>query len=65
MGWVVDHMKIEKLKNGDFCFFYHSDIKSRRVVSMVEVVREWYEEREEVDAKTMREMKAAVGLAEI
>ncbi|XP_056855402.1 uncharacterized protein LOC108823421 isoform X2 [Raphanus sativus] len=29
---------------GDLCFFYHSGTKSRCVVGVVEVAREWYED---------------------
>lgn len=60
------HMK--NMKIGDLCFFYHSGAKSRRVVGVVEVVRQWYEEGEgggAVDVKALGEMKAAVGLAEM
>ncbi|KAH6789903.1 thymocyte nuclear-like protein [Perilla frutescens var. frutescens] len=58
------HMK--SMKMGDLCFFYHSGAKSRRVVGVVEVSREWYEEDGgAVDVKAVGEMKAAVGLAEM
>ncbi|XP_073271043.1 uncharacterized protein [Primulina huaijiensis] len=53
---------------GDLCFFYHSGAKSRCVVGVVSVVREWYEDDDgggAVDVKMVGEMKAAVGLAEM
>lgn len=56
------------MRVGDLCFFYHSGTKFRRVVGVVEVVREWYEEGDgggAVDVKAVGEMKTAVGLAEM
>ncbi|GFP88653.1 thymocyte nuclear protein 1 [Phtheirospermum japonicum] len=59
------YMKCMRL--GDLCFFYHSGTKFRRVVGVVEVVREWYEEGGGgvVDGKAVEEMTTAVGLAEM
>ncbi|EYU37557.1 hypothetical protein ABFS82_02G046200 [Erythranthe guttata] len=60
---------MKSMAAGDLCFFYHSGAKFRRVVGVVEVVREWYEEEEEgggvVDVKAVGEMATAVGLAEM
>ncbi|KAG8368509.1 hypothetical protein BUALT_Bualt15G0053000 [Buddleja alternifolia] len=53
---------------GDLCLFYHSGTKFRRVVGVVEVVREWYEDGEgggAVDVKAVGEMSTAVDLAEM
>ncbi|KAL6517519.1 hypothetical protein OROMI_033220 [Orobanche minor] len=53
---------------GDLCFFYHSGTKFRRVVGVVEVVREWYDEGDgggALDVKAVGEMEKAVGLAEM
>ncbi|KAL3843845.1 hypothetical protein ACJIZ3_001248 [Penstemon smallii] len=54
---------MKSMRVGDLCFFYHSGTKSRRVVGVVEVVREWYEDA--VDVKAVGEMKTAVGLGEM
>ncbi|EPS73202.1 hypothetical protein M569_01557, partial [Genlisea aurea] len=59
---------MKAMKSGDLCFFYHSGAKFRRVVGVVQVVREWYEESGgggAVDVKAVGEMKAAVDLAEM
>lgn len=53
---------------GDHCFFYHSGTKFRRVVGVVAVVREWYEEGDgggAVDVKAVGELKRPVGLGEM
>lgn len=59
---------MKSMRLGDLCFFYHSGAKSRRVVGVVSVVREWYEDDDgggAVDVKMVAEMNAAVGLAEM
>ncbi|XP_073023322.1 uncharacterized protein [Primulina eburnea] len=59
---------MKSMRLGDLCFFYHSGAKSRRVVGVVSVVREWCEDDDgggAVDVKMVGEMKAAVGLAEM
>ena len=55
---------------GDLCFFYHSGAKARRVVGVVSVVREWYEEGDgggggAVDVRCVGEMRRAVDLGEM
>lgn len=53
---------------GDLCFFYHSGTKSRHVVGVVTVTREWYEEGDgsgAVDVKAIGVMKTLVGLAQM
>lgn len=56
---------MKSMRIGDLCFFYHSGTKSRRVVGVVEVTREWYKDEEAVDVKAVGEMKSPVGLAEM
>ncbi|XP_075518332.1 uncharacterized protein LOC142552529 [Primulina tabacum] len=59
---------MNSMRLGDLCFFYHSGAKSRRVVGVVSVVREWYEDDDgggAVDVKMVGEMNTAVGLAEM
>ncbi|KAG2311028.1 hypothetical protein Bca4012_025495 [Brassica carinata] len=54
---------------GDLCFFYHSGTKSRCVVGVVEVAREWYADDGEgegaVDVKAVGEMRRFVDLKEM
>ncbi|KAJ4716109.1 thymocyte nuclear protein 1-like [Melia azedarach] len=62
------HMKSMKLD--DLCFFYHSGASARRVVGVVSVVREWYEEEGEgktgaVDVKEVGMMRQTVDLKEM
>ncbi|XP_074321548.1 uncharacterized protein LOC141658511 [Silene latifolia] len=60
------HLKSMKL--GDLCFFYHSGSKCRRVVGVVEVVKEWYEDDDggiAVDVAEVGEMRRWVDLAEM
>ncbi|KAL7186266.1 hypothetical protein ACSBR2_028085 [Camellia fascicularis] len=62
----------EKEKNlksmclGDLCFFYHFDPKARRIVGVVSVVQEWYEDDDgAVDVRAVGEMKRSVDLKEL
>ncbi|GAB2219332.1 hypothetical protein Drorol1_Dr00006967 [Drosera rotundifolia] len=59
------HMKSMHLN--DLCFFYHSGPKSRRVVGVVRVVKEWYEEAGEgvLDVEAVGEMRRPVELGEM
>ncbi|KAJ0245933.1 EVE domain-containing protein [Hirschfeldia incana] len=53
---------------GDLCFFYHSGAKSRCVVGVVEVAREWYADDDgegAVDVKAVGEMRRFVDLKEM
>ncbi|KAL7164880.1 hypothetical protein ACSBR2_040719 [Camellia fascicularis] len=51
---------------GDLCFFYHSGPKARRIVGLVSVVREWYEnDGGAVDVRAVGEMKRPVDLKEL
>ncbi|GAB4853448.1 hypothetical protein Ancab_017638 [Ancistrocladus abbreviatus] len=58
---------LKSMKVGDLCFFYHSGPKARRIVGVVEVVREWYEDDGggAVDVKAVGEMRRAVDLKEM
>ncbi|KAI3832185.1 hypothetical protein MKX03_012744 [Papaver bracteatum] len=52
---------MKSMKLGDLCFFYHSGNKSRRIVGVVSVIKEWYftddEDKEgAVDVKEVGEM---------
>ncbi|XP_004511323.1 uncharacterized protein [Cicer arietinum] len=52
----------------DLCFFYHSGPKSRRIVGVVSVVREWYTDDVDggaVDVKAVGEMRRAGDLKEM
>lgn len=62
---AINHLKSFKLN--DLCFFYHSGTKSRRVVGVVTVVREWYEDDSggAVDVKAVGEMRRVVDLKEM
>ncbi|KAI5661199.1 hypothetical protein M9H77_20522 [Catharanthus roseus] len=59
---------MKSMRSGDLCFFYHSGSKSRRVVGVVSIVREWYTDDNgegAVDVKAVGEMRKPVDLAEI
>ncbi|XP_076904156.1 uncharacterized protein LOC143559467 [Bidens hawaiensis] len=68
---VKNHQALNHLKSArlhDLCFFYHSGAKSRSVVGVVSVVREWYEDDAgagAVDVKAVGEMWRAVDLKEM
>ncbi|KAK9163636.1 hypothetical protein Syun_004538 [Stephania yunnanensis] len=57
------------MKRGDLCFFYHSGSKFRRIVGVVSVAKEWYEDEEEeegvVDVMAVGEMRRVVDLKEM
>jgi predicted RNA-binding protein with PUA-like domain len=62
---------MKAMKNGDRVFFYHS-VKEKRIVGIVEVVREYYPDHTDpsgrfgmVDVKTVRPFAEAVELAAI
>ncbi|XP_059298325.1 uncharacterized protein LOC132051032 [Lycium ferocissimum] len=59
---------MKSMKIGDLCFFYHSGSKARRVVGVVSVAREWYEDGDgggAVDVKAVGEMRRVVELGEM
>ncbi|KAI3883949.1 hypothetical protein MKW92_021380 [Papaver armeniacum] len=61
---------MKSMKLGDLCFFYHSGNKSRRIVGVVSVIKEWYftdgEEKDgAVDVKEVGEMNRPVDLKEM
>lgn len=58
---------MKSMKLDDLCFFYHSGSKSRSVVGVVSVIREWYEEDGGVvvDVKEVGMMRNAVDLKEM
>ncbi|CAH8296699.1 unnamed protein product [Eruca vesicaria subsp. sativa] len=59
---------LKSMTLGDLCFFYHSGSKSRCVVGVVEVSREWYDDDEgegAVDVKAVGEMRTFVDLKEM
>ncbi|CAI9104236.1 OLC1v1002868C2 [Oldenlandia corymbosa var. corymbosa] len=60
---------MKSMRAGDYCFFYHSGAKARRVVGVVAVIREWYgedtDEGPAVDVKEVGEMRRHVDLAEM
>ncbi|KAL8234667.1 hypothetical protein R6Q59_020767 [Mikania micrantha] len=69
---VKNHQARNNLKSArlhDLCFFYHSGIKSPRVVGVVTVVREWYEDDDggggSVDVRAVGEMRRPVDLTEM
>jgi len=62
---------MKAMKNGDRAFFYHS-VNEKRVVGIVEVVREYYPDPSDasgrfgmVDVKALRPLEAPVTLAQI
>ncbi|KAL2893283.1 Thymocyte nuclear protein 1 [Bienertia sinuspersici] len=60
---------LKSMKMGDLCFFYHSGAKARRVVGVVKVVNECYDDGDDggvaVDVAEVGEMRRVVELAEI
>ncbi|XP_010029869.2 thymocyte nuclear protein 1 [Eucalyptus grandis] len=65
---------LKSMRLRDLCLFYHSGAKARRVVGVVEVAREWYEDDGgggggggdgAVDVRTVGEMRRRVELAEL
>lgn len=59
---------MKSMRIGDFCFFYHSGSKARRVVGVVSVIREWYADDSgegAVDVKAVGEMRRPVDLGEM
>ncbi|KAI3803761.1 hypothetical protein L1987_31923 [Smallanthus sonchifolius] len=71
---VKNHQALKHLKSfrlNDLCFFYHSGIKSPRIVGVVTVVREWYEDDDDdtvggaVDVQAVGEMRRTVDLKEM
>ncbi|CAL0310123.1 unnamed protein product [Lupinus luteus] len=58
---------MKSMSLNDLCFFYHSGPKARRIVGVVKVIREWYEEGKEgaVDVKAVGEMRRPVDLKEM
>ncbi|KAK9743183.1 hypothetical protein RND81_03G222700 [Saponaria officinalis] len=58
---------LKSMKLGDLCFFYHSGTKSRKIVGVVVVVKECYDDGDgvAVDVEAVGEMRRAVGLAEM
>ncbi|ESQ51098.1 hypothetical protein EUTSA_v10023010mg [Eutrema salsugineum] len=61
---------LKSMTLGDLCFFYHSGTKSRCVVGVVEVTREWYSDDDDngegaVDVKAVGEMRRFVDLKEM
>ncbi|CAA2953989.1 thymocyte nuclear 1 [Olea europaea subsp. europaea] len=60
---------MKSMRIGDLCFFYHSGTKARRVVGVVCVERQWYEDDSDgggaVDVKKVGEMGRPVDLAEM
>ncbi|CAH2051934.1 unnamed protein product [Thlaspi arvense] len=61
---------LKSMTLGDLCFFYHSGSKSRCIVGVVEVTREWYSDDDDggegaVDVKTVGEMRRCVDLKEM
>ncbi|KAK9176579.1 hypothetical protein WN944_028596 [Citrus x changshan-huyou] len=62
---------MKAMRLNELCFFYHSGARSRRVVGVVSVLREWYEESGNgagagaVDVKEVGMMRRAVDLKEM
>ena len=75
-GWdgVRNHQannNMKAMKKGDRCFFYHS-VNEKRIVGIVEVVKEYYPDHTDesgrfgmVDVKAVKDVKRPVTLAEI
>lgn len=62
---------MKAMRNGDRAFFYHS-VKEKRIVGVVEVVREYYPDHTDpsgrfgmVDVKMLKPMNSPVSLADI
>ncbi|KAI3851774.1 hypothetical protein MKW92_003289 [Papaver armeniacum] len=55
---------MKSMKLGDLCFFYHSGNKSRRIVGVVSVIKEWYftDDDEKELPVDLKEMKGEDGL---
>ncbi|KAI3774651.1 hypothetical protein L1987_49210 [Smallanthus sonchifolius] len=69
---VKNHQALKHLKSArlhDLCFFYHSGTKTPRIVGVVTVVREWYEDDVTVggavDVQAVGEMRRVVDLKEM
>ncbi|KAL5712418.1 hypothetical protein ACHQM5_014595 [Ranunculus cassubicifolius] len=58
---------MKSMKLGDLCFFYHSGSKSRCIVGVVSVSKEWYTDKEDgaIDVRAMGEMRQMVDLKEM
>ncbi|KAJ4824332.1 hypothetical protein Tsubulata_004293 [Turnera subulata] len=59
---------LKAMRIGDLCFFYHSGNHARRVVGVVTLKREWYEEANgegAVDVEAVGEMRRPVDLKEM
>lgn len=58
---------LKSMKLNDLCFFYHSGARARRVVGVVNVEREWYEDDGgvAVDVRAVGEMRTMVDLKEM
>ncbi|XP_021748324.1 thymocyte nuclear protein 1-like [Chenopodium quinoa] len=60
---------LKSMKMGDLCFFYHSGNKARRIVGVVTVVKECYDDGDDggvaVDVAAVGEMRRPVDLAEM
>ncbi|KAL9234561.1 hypothetical protein vseg_009419 [Gypsophila vaccaria] len=58
---------LKSMKLGDQCFFYHSGNKSRKIVGVVQVVKECYEYEDgvAVDVEAVGEMRREVALGEL
>ena len=62
---------LKKMKKGDFCFFYHSNI-GKEIVGIVEVIKEYYPDKTDqsgrfvaVTVKFLKKLKKPVKLEEI
>ncbi|KAK6915500.1 LOW QUALITY PROTEIN: EVE domain [Dillenia turbinata] len=60
---------MKAMKLNDLCFFYHSSAKLHRIVGIVEVVCEWYEDDESgggcIDMKAIGEIIKGIDLQEM
>ncbi|XP_030522852.1 thymocyte nuclear protein 1 [Rhodamnia argentea] len=60
---------LKSMRLRDLCLFYHSGAKARRVVGVVEVARQWYDDGDggdgAVDVRAVGEMRRHVELAEL
>ncbi|KNA22363.1 hypothetical protein SOVF_034770 [Spinacia oleracea] len=60
---------LKSMRMGDLCFFYHSGAKARRIVGVVTVVKECYDDGDDggvaVDMAAVGEMRRPVDLAEM
>ena len=62
---------LKKMKNGDLCFFYHSNI-GKKIVGIVEVIKEYYLDKTDrsgrfvaVTVKFLKKLKKPITLEEI